>query len=106
MRGAAGFSQPFAIKQNGAVLDLTTLSNPTVTWHFKDSDGGKTSLDWDGTPTGAGNNVANIPVTQDFFDKEDDYISSIEVYDDGILIFHNIENILVHILEPAGVHTD
>lgn len=106
MRDVAGFKQPFTIKQNGTALDLTTLTSPTVRWHFKDSAEAKTSLNWDGTPTGPSNEVANILVTTGFFSKEDDYITSIEVFDSGILILQSIENILVHILEPAGVHTD
>lgn len=105
-RENAGFSQQFDLKQNGLALDLTTLTSPTVRWHFKDSEGGKTFLDWDGTPVGPSNNGAKIPVTAGFFNKNEDYDTTIEVFDSGILILHSQENFIVHIKEPAGVHTD
>lgn len=105
-RANAGFSQQFDLKQNGVDLDLTTLSSPTVRWHFKDSAGAKTFLDWDGTPVGPNNNGAKIPVTTGFFGKNEDYDCAIEVFDNLVLIFHSQENFIVHIKEPAGVHTD
>lgn len=98
----AGFKQKFALKENGADLALNLITGVNVVWHFLDSDGAKTSITFDGTPTGSPVlNEAGFDVPTGFFTKEDDYICSIELSDSGILIKHSIENFIVHILKPA-----
>ena len=101
--GDAGFKQKFALRENGADLDLSLITGRVVVWHFLDSDGVKTSITWDGILGGTPiQNEAGFDVPTGFFTKEDDYISSIELNDGAILIKHSIENFIVHILKPAG----
>lgn len=100
--GDGGFKQKFSLRQNGVVLDITTIAGAVLVWHFEDSDGAKTKITWDGIPTGTNNEIAGFDVVKTFFTKEDDYICSIEINDNSVLVEHSQDNFLVHILKPAG----
>jgi len=108
-RGQGGFAKKFTIKQDGAVKDLTTITNVFCKWWLK-KDGATTplSIDWDGTPTGANNEIATFNVPAGFFTEVTTYECQIEVYQTtgGNLILHSRQKFLVEILEPSGVHTD
>ncbi len=100
--GDQGFGQIFALKENGADLDINALTSPTVTWHFLDSDGAKTNIAWTGAPGGSPVlNEATFNVPTGFFTKEDDYICSIELTATGDQVKHSQENFIVHIKSPA-----
>ena len=107
-RGDGGFAKSFIIKQDGALKDLTTISNVAVKWWFKkDKNATPTSIDWDGTPTGASNEIATFNVPGNWFSEKTTYECQLEVYQTiGNLVLHSRHVFLVEVLEPSGVSSD
>ena len=109
-RGNGGFTKRFAIVQNGTPVDLINeiSGTATVRWWFKRPDGTTRFIDWqgEGTIEGANNEIALFDVPGAFFNEVIKYESQLEVYNDGILVFHSKQKFLVEVDEPAGVHTD
>ena len=109
-RGQGGFTKKFAITQNGQPVNLLDDIPGTaiVRWWFKRPDGTKRFLDWngEGAVEGGNNEVAVFSLPQNWFDEKIKYESQLEVYNDGILVFHSKQKFLVEVDEPAGVHTD
>lgn len=109
-RGQGGFKKRFAIMQNGKPVNLIVdiPGTATVRWWFQRPNKTKRFLDWDGEGTveGVNNEVAVFSLPQNWFNEKIKYESQIEVYNNGILIFHSKQKFLVEVDEPAGVHTD
>jgi len=108
-RGDGGFAKQFTIKQDGAVKDLTTISNVALIWWFKEQKvATPRQIAWTGTPSGSNNEIATFNVPSDFFNKVVTYECQIEVYQStgGNLILHSRQKFLVDVIETSGVHTD
>lgn len=110
-RGNAGFRKGFSIFRDGSAVDLIAQTGTlTAIWWHKNkrdpTDKIKITFTGEGDIDGSNNEQLYFDVPTNFYNKVAEWDGDVEIYNDGILIYHSEQSHVVSITEPAGLHTD